>query len=97
MGEPLLDEVLDKKIEYAKKKKKNLSVLILTNGSLLTVERFKKLENLRVNSVRISFYGNDAASYSRVHGVKNKMLFDKVRNNIEKRVKMILTTYENVI
>lgn len=84
MGEPLLDKGLDKKIEYARKAKKDLSVLILTNGSLLTLERFKKLEALGVASVRVSFYGSDQASYSKVHGVKNEALFNRVRNNLEK-------------
>ena len=55
MGEPLLDKSLDKKIEYAKKKKKDLSALILTNGSLLTLQRFRKFEDLWVASVRVSF------------------------------------------
>mgnify|MGYP001565404689 CR=1 FL=1 len=82
MGEPLLDETLGKKIEYARKRMPNLSVLILTNGSLLTPKRFRELEHLGVTSVRVSFYGNDAASYSKVHGNKNKNLFNKVRDNL---------------
>lgn len=92
MGEPLLDKNLDKKIEYAKKKMENLSVLILTNGSLLTPKRFKKLENLGVTSVRVSFYGNDQKSYSKIHGVKNGMLFSKVRDNLIKILQIKTTT-----
>ena len=84
MGEPLLDKTLDKKIEYAKKRKKDISVLILTNGSLLTPKRFKELEGLGVTSVRVSFYGNDPESYSQVHGVKDKDLFNRVRGNLVK-------------
>ena len=97
MGEPLLDKTLDKKIEYAKKRKKNLSILILTNGSLLTVQRFKRLEDLGVTSVRVSFYGADPVSYSKVHGIKNKLLFHKVKNSIlkiaqiKKHTKLLLT------
>ena len=82
LGEPLLDETLDKKIEYAKKRKKDISVLILTNASLLTPKRFKELEGLGVTSVRASFYGNDPESYSQVHGVKDKDLFNRVRKNL---------------
>ena len=41
LGEPLLDESLDDKVIYAKKR--NYTVLILTNGSLLTVDKFKRL------------------------------------------------------
>lgn len=92
MGEPLLDKTLNKKIEYAKNRKKDLSILILTNGSLLTVKKFKELENLGVNSVRVSFYGNDPESYSRVHGVKNNSFFAKVRDNLVKISKNKLTT-----
>ena len=42
MGEPLLDQTLDGKIEYAKSVRPALQVLILTNGSLMTAERFKR-------------------------------------------------------
>ena len=82
MGEPLLDKTLVKKIEYAKKKLKDLKVLILTNGSLLNLEIFKEFENLRVSSVRVSLYGNDSESYSKVHGINNKEMFNKVKDNL---------------
>lgn len=91
MGEPLIDETLDKKIEYAKKQNRNLLLLILTNGSLLTPKRFKQLENLGITSVRVSFYGNDPITYSKVHGVKNKKLFRKVKDNLMK-ISQIKTT-----
>src|SRR3989337_1070210 len=55
-GEPLLDKVIDEKINYAKNR--GFEILILTNASLLTVDRFKQLEDLGVRSIRISFYGN---------------------------------------
>ena len=82
MGEPLLDETLDKKIEYARNKK--LDVLILTNGSLLSVDRFKALEDLGVTSLRISFYGNNPVAYSKVHGLNNKKIFDTVKDSLTK-------------
>lgn len=82
MGEPLLDLSLDEKIKYAKKRKKDLSVLILTNGSMLTPNRFKELENIGATSVRVSFYGNTPKAYSKVHGLNNKRLFYKVRDNL---------------
>lgn len=92
LGEPLLDETLNKKIEYAKKKIKNLSVLLLTNGSLLTLEKFKQLEGLGVASIRVSFYGIDAESYAKVHGVKNKKMFDTVKDNLLNIAKNKVTT-----
>jgi len=96
MGEPMLDKTLEKKIEYAKKRKVK-DVLLLSNGSLLTKERFKRLENLGVTSIRISLYGNESGSYSKVHGIKNADFFDRVRNNlaeiskIKKHTQLLLT------
>lgn len=95
LGEPLLDKTLNKKIEYAKKNK--LGVLILTNGSLLSVDRFKKLEDLGVTSIRVSFYGNNPDTYCKVHGVNNKEIFNRVKNNlteisrIKKYTKLLFT------
>ncbi len=82
MGEPLLDETLDEKISYVKEKCKDMQILLLSNGSLLTPERFKKLESLGVTSIRVSFYGNDASTYSRIHGIKNENMFSEVRDNL---------------
>ena len=67
MGEPLLDDTLEQKIEYARKK--GLNVLILSNGSLLSVEMFKRMDKIGVSSVRISFYGDDPISYIKMHGI----------------------------
>lgn len=99
MGEPLLDKTLDEKITCAKRK--NFKVLILTNGSLLTLKRFKKLENLGVESVRASLYGNDMHPYNLVHGVKDRNLFNKVKNQLteiaaNKKTTQLLLTY-NVV
>ena len=72
MGEPLLDETLDEKIIYAKK---GFVALILTNGSLLTVDRFKSLVRISVDSIRVSLYGDSTESYDAVHSVRNKSIF----------------------
>jgi MoaA/NifB/PqqE/SkfB family radical SAM enzyme len=97
MGEPLMDETLEEKIGYAKRKKPDLAILMLTNGSLLSPQRFKRLEDLGVTSVRVSLYGDDAATYSRTHGVRNKRLYSKVKDSLlkiaalKKRTKLLLT------
>lgn len=97
MGEPLLDKTLNKKIEHAKNKLNDLKILILTNGSLLNLEIFKELEDLGVSSVRVSLYGNDAESYAKVHGIKNKEMFKKVKDTLleisrhKKSTKLLLT------
>ncbi len=80
LGEPLLDESLDGKIIYAKKR--DYTVLILTNGSLLTVDRFKRLEGIGVDSIRVSIYGNTQESYNAVHGTKNSDLFQRIKENL---------------
>lgn len=99
MGEPLLDESLDDKIIYAKKR--GFSVLILTNGSLLTVDRFKRLEDIGVESIRVSIYGDSPESYNAVHGIKNKDLFHRIKHNLTdiakvKKTTKLLVTY-NVV
>ncbi len=99
MGEPLLDQSLDDKISYAKKI--GFTVLILTNGSLLTVDRFKRLEDIGLNSVRVSIYGDTPEKYSAVHGVKDKEIFYKVKENLTEIAKVksntsLLLTY-NVV
>ncbi len=99
MGEPLLDKTLSKKIEYAKKK--NFKALILTNASLLSINKFKELENLGLDSVRVSFYGNTPESYKSVHRVKDDSLFKKIRDTLAeickiKKTTQVLLTY-NVV
>jgi len=92
MGEPLMDMGLENKIRLARKLKKDLPVLILTNGSLLSPEKFKRLEDLGVESVRVSFYGADPESYSRTHGIKNRSIFAKVRDDLVKICKSARST-----
>ncbi len=97
MGEPLLDETLKDKIVYAKGKNIKLSVLLLSNGFLLTPEKFRELEDSGLTSVRVSLYGNDPVSYTRVHRTKNHNSFNIVKQNlleicrIKKTAKLLLT------
>ena len=98
MGEALLDKGLEKKIAYVKKLKPDMQIFILTNGLLLSPERFKNLESLGVTSIRISLYGYNNKSYEKAHGVK---FYALVKNNILsicriKKTTEIILTY-NVI
>lgn len=94
-GEPLLDNTLNDKIRYVKSK--GFNVLILSNGSLLTVEKFRELQHLGVNSIRISLYGMSPLTYSKVHGISNMNQFQQVKENIsaiskiKESTKIILT------
>ena len=99
LGEPLLDKTIDDKIIYAKKH--NYAVLMLTNGSLLTVDRFKRLEDIGLDSVRVSIYGDSPESYNMVHGTKKADSFQSVRENLTEISKIksrtsLLITY-NVV
>jgi wyosine [tRNA(Phe)-imidazoG37] synthetase (radical SAM superfamily) len=99
LGEPLLDETLDDKITYAKKH--GYTVLMLTNGSLLTVDRFKRLEDIGLDSIRVSIYGDSPESYNAIHGTKNTDSFQKIKENLTEisRIKnktSLLITY-NVV
>lgn len=77
-GEPLLDPTLDEKIRLVKKN--NLKPLILSNGSLLSVKRFRELEQIGVKSIRISFYGMSPESYAGIHGLLDPARFEKVKS-----------------
>lgn len=99
LGEPLLDNTLDDKIIHAKKH--GYTVLMLTNGSLLTVDRFKRLEDIGLDSVRVSIYGDSPESYNMVHRTKNADSFHRVKENLTEisRIKehtSLLITY-NVV
>lgn len=99
MGEPLLDKTLDRKIIYARKKK--FKVLILTNGSLLSLRRFEELESLGVDSVRVSLYADSNPLYNMVHGTSRPNLFKKIKVQLSeiaanKKTMKLLLTY-NVI
>ena len=97
MGEPTLDKSFIDKLKYVRAKQPNMTITFITNASLLTVERWAQYEDLGVNSVRVSFYGNDAESYSHVMGIPNKNMFEKVKNTlleicrVKKKTKLLLT------
>lgn len=94
-GEPLLDDALVGKIEYARKK--SFEVLMLTNASLLSPGKFKKLNELGVTSVRISFYGDSPEVYKKVHGIRRSDIFHGLKKmlteicEMRRDTKIILT------
>jgi MoaA/NifB/PqqE/SkfB family radical SAM enzyme len=67
MGEPLLDPEFVRKVQIARSE--GFRVLLLTNGSRLSIDLFKKLDGLGVESIRISFYGMQPETYAHVHGI----------------------------
>lgn len=94
-GEPFLDPGIMEKVRYARKRK--LDVLLLTNASLLTVEKFKMLDDVGVSSIRVSFYGDSPQIYNKMHNIKNKGQFEKIKERlvqicrIKKNTKVLFT------
>lgn len=63
-GEPLIDRTLEDKIAYAKRK--GLRTYIISNISLLTKERSKRLIEAGLDELRASFLGMRTETYNRV-------------------------------
>lgn len=91
LGEPLMDKHFLKKAEIAQKKGFKLN--LVTNGALLTKEKFLRMQDLGMNAVRVSFYGMSAQSYSAVHGFKRTDdSYARFREKIEELCLMPRTT-----
>lgn len=94
IGEPLLNEELPAMIRYATKK--GLQAIIVSNGDLLTLDKFIELQDAGLYSVRVSFHGLSKKGYSRLHGVP-EWKFEKVKSqletifNHERKTKVLLT------
>lgn len=80
MNEPFLDKEIFDKIRYMKDKIPSASIVLTTNGTLLTDDSIKKLLESRLDNLVISLNTVDAEIYSRMMG----MGFDLVRGGIEK-------------
>ena len=63
-GEPLLDKKLEKKVAYLSEK--GISSYFITNASGLTEARAKRLLDVGLNEIRVSFYGMNSKSYNSI-------------------------------
>jgi len=95
IGEGLINPELTRMVEYAS----NLGykTLLVSNGDLLTLDKFKELQDAGLFSVRISFHGATPKSYQLLHGVKPE-LFYKVQSQVfeilslpERQTEVLLT------
>lgn len=69
-GEPLLDDTLGEKVQLAKHKWPNARLRIITTlGVANGAEKVAELARLGLNSVEISYYGDDEEAYRKAHGV----------------------------
>lgn len=94
IGEPLLNGDIYQMVEYASSK--GLKTLIVTNGDFLTKERFLRLQDAGLTSIRVSFHGGDIDGYTNLHRVE-KEKFYKVQGQLDEifevkdRTKVLLT------
>lgn len=63
-GEPMLDKRLEDKVAYANRK--GLSTYFITNGSVMTPRRARKLIESGLSEMRVSFYGMRSETYNAV-------------------------------
>ncbi len=77
-GETLIDENLEKKIEYTSKK--GLQSYLLTNASLLHEERSRKIIDSRLNTIRFSVHSLDREGFEQIHLGLN---FYNIMSNID--------------
>lgn len=78
-AEPLLSKHLDAFIEHAKSVGFKY-VWITTNGTIGKVERWKKLLDAGLDSIKFSINAGDAETYKDVHGINH---FDKVMQSLK--------------
>jgi hypothetical protein len=83
-GEPLLDELLPKRIELAKTCGIKHTYLV-TNASLLFPETSRKIINAGLDTMKISFYGTDEESY---HATMRRLDFKVTLHNIREFVRI---------
>lgn len=88
-GEPLMDPGFAEKVAIAREL--GFEATVLTNAYKLTPALFEELDSLGMQSVRISFYGMDEASYDKVHRPP-KGSYQRVSDNLEKICAMERTT-----
>ena len=76
-GEPLLDKRLEDKMAYAKSK--GMSTYIITNGSVLTGLRARRIIEAGLDEMRVSFYGMHRESYN---AVMQGLEYEKTRQGL---------------
>ena len=80
-GEPLMDKDFLDKVEIAYKK--GFEQTLTTNASLLTVEKFLRMQEMGMRTIKVSFYGMTPQSYSAVHGIdRDSPRFEKLLDTL---------------
>lgn len=96
-GEPLLDQSLENKVQYAKKKGIG-KVKIFSNGSLMTPKRAIRLMDSGLDEIKISFDGATKEEFERIRFplnfetiVKNIKELVRIRNSKKSNLKIYIT------
>jgi len=78
MGEPMMDPTLLDKMAICRDH--DMKINLLTNAYFLTEKNFAEMQRAGLKSIRISMYGTDDATYSKMHGANH---FGAVQRTIE--------------
>ena len=93
-GEPLVRKDLEKIIRLCKKYKYKTE--LVTNASLLTLDKLKKFKKLGLQGIAISLDGSNSETYNQIR-CKNKQTFSKVIKNIKLAKKLSFYTKINTV
>jgi MoaA/NifB/PqqE/SkfB family radical SAM enzyme len=83
-GEPLLDKKLVSRIAYINQLLPETKVVIYTNAALLTPEKIRELNEVRVDKVNVSFNAGTKESYERIMGLS----FEQTVANVESLLRL---------
>jgi MoaA/NifB/PqqE/SkfB family radical SAM enzyme len=85
-GEPLMDPLLFKRIEYIKNKMKKSTVHFNTNASLLNDENINNILNSPLDSILFSVDGASKATYEHIRvGLKYEIVKSNIENFFRKK------------
>jgi len=83
-GEPLLDKKLISRIDYLNKILPETRVVIYTNGALLSPAKIRELNQVRVDTINISFNAGRRETYEKIMGLD----FAETKANVENLLKL---------
>lgn len=82
-GEPLLDRQIIEKIKYIKKANPKNSILLTTNGALMTEDIAKELAENKVDKIAVSIHSPEPETYSMITGFDG---LEKTENNVKRLI-----------
>lgn len=92
-GDPLLSQDIAKMIKYIKFKNPKNTILLTTNGTLLTKEKAEEIISNNVDKIVISVHSADKEKYENITGVN---MLAKVEENIKNLIEIKKKSKRNV-